>query len=86
MEFSDDEFDPEAVDVRLRARGAFAEYDEDGQVRRLTLYGDVYDNSSIEMLSTIDGLDELDVRETRITRLGVRRLRRRMPDTEIVGR
>ena len=66
-EFPDDDYNPEEVDERLRARGAFAEYDEDGQVRRLTLSGDVYDNSSIESLSAIDGLDVLDVRETRIT-------------------
>ena len=63
-DWPDDDF----VDEQLRLRGAFAEYDDAGQVRRLKLSGDVYDNLSIELLATIDGLEELDVRDTRITR------------------
>jgi hypothetical protein len=57
MDLPDDDDDSGTVDERLRESRAFAEYDEDGQVRRLVLAGDTYDNSCIELLSTIDGLD-----------------------------
>ena len=73
------------VNERLRARGAFVEYDTVGQVRRIRLSGSVYDDSSIDLLSTIDGLEVLDVQDTQITKAGVRRLRKLLPDTDVLG-
>ncbi len=68
----------------LADRGVEVDLDAEGEVTRVYLTGMIYDDSTVPQLARMQGLELLDVRETRITATGVNKLRELMPDVSIV--
>ncbi len=68
---------------RLESLGAFAETDAEEQVRKIKFVGKIYDDSTVEILAGIEGLEMMDIMATAITRAGAARLRQLLPDTVI---
>ncbi|MAG94358.1 MAG: hypothetical protein CMJ48_11485 [Planctomycetaceae bacterium] len=71
---------------RLAELGAFAETDDEDQVRKIRFVGEIYDDSTVDRIAEIEGVEMMDIVKTAITRAGVERLRQLLPDTLIKSR
>jgi len=54
-------------------------------LKGLTLFSTVVTDASIDTLTTLSGLQRLDLRNTRFTSAGIQRLRELMPGVEIIA-
>ena len=71
--------------ARLADLGAEVETDDEGQVRLIRFTGKQYDDSTVEMLAKLTGIDVLDVRETSLTTAGIRELQELLPATKVIS-
>ncbi|MEZ6054879.1 MAG: hypothetical protein R3C02_26500 [Planctomycetaceae bacterium] len=85
MWITDAPSDSSDVLARLAELGAEVETDDEGDVRCIRFTGKQYDDSTVEILAKLSGIDVLDVRETSLTTAGIRQLQELLPATKVIS-
>ena len=80
-----DECDSQIADpINQRVKlGAEVETDGEGQVTYVRLFGPRYNDEMIDRLAGLSAVAVIDIRDTKITGSGARRLRDLLPDVEV---